>query len=113
MAAAPVIRRIEFVSPVADLKSESGGADIRVHLEDGSSSTFGVLTPDHVRRRLNDSGKDFSFGHPILFVRRLDEEALGKAIAAMAADMSGFWLRYYNTAPAAKKSGRALARKKK
>ena len=102
MPVIPRIRRIEFLStPPQD--PGSGGADIRVSLEDGSSSAFGVLTPSHVAHKMNDAGKDFSYGDPVLFVQRLDQEGLGQAVAAMAADMSGFWLRYYNRERGVKK----------
>ena len=105
----PRIRFIEFLSPAPE-NPDSGAADIRVNLEDGSASCFGVLTPSHVAHRMNDAGQDFSYGEPVLFVRRLDQDGLNKGVGAMAEDMSGFWLRYYNSKPAAKK--KAGGRKK-
>lgn len=96
MSAIPRIRSIEFVDAPPE-NPDAGSADIRVNLEDGSASVFGVLTPSHAAHRMNEAGKDFTFGAPALFVRRLDQEGLGKAVEAMAADMSGFWLRYYNS----------------
>ncbi len=109
MPVIPRIRHIEFLS-VPPENPDSGGADVRVDLEDGSASSFGVLTPSHVGHRMNDAGQDFSYGAPALFVKRLDQEGLAKAVAAMAADMSGFWLRYYNSKRDEKK--KAKGRKK-
>jgi len=97
----PLIRSIEFLAQ-APGSSTSGSAEIRVHLEDGSSSRFGVLTPNCVMTRMNGEGKDFFFGPPVLFAKSLDPKSLGRAVEKMAAHMSGFWLRYYNSKPAAK-----------
>jgi len=105
MPVIPRIHSIVFLSPVPG-NPDCGGADIRVSLQDGGCSVFSVLTPSHVGPRMNEAGKDFSYGHPALFVRRADRENLGRAVQAMAADMSGFWLRYYNSKPAAKKGGK-------
>jgi len=105
MPAIPRIRRIEPLSPLPE-DPDSGGATIRVSLEDGSSSSFDALTPSHVTRRMNEAGQDFSYGAPSLFLRRLDQEGLARAAAAMAADMSGFWLRYYDSKPADKKKAK-------
>lgn len=102
MPVIPRVRFIEFLSPPPE-NPDNGGADIRVNLEGGGASCFAVLSPSHVAHRMNEAGKDFSYGDPALFVKRLDEEGLGKAVGAMASDMGGFWLRYYNSKPAPKK----------
>jgi hypothetical protein len=109
MPVIPRIRHIEFLSAPPE-NPESGGADVRVHLEDGSASSFGVLTPNCVGHRMNEAGQDFCYGAPALFVKRLDQAGLAKAAEAMAADMSGFWLRYYNSTRDEKK--RAKGRKR-
>jgi len=111
MPVIPRIRSIEFVGAPPE-NPDSGSAEIRVCLEDGSSSVFGVLTPSHAAQRMNDAGKDFSYGEPVLFVKRLDQEGLGRAVEAMGSDMSGFWLRYYNRERGIKKTKAARGRKK-
>jgi hypothetical protein len=103
MPVIPRIRHIEFQSAQPE-NPDCGCGDVRVDLEDGSASSFGALTPNHVGRRMNEAGKDFSYGEPALFVKRLDQEGLAKAAEAMAADMSGFWLRYYNSKRGEKKA---------
>ncbi|MDE2040029.1 MAG: hypothetical protein KGO96_01590 [Elusimicrobia bacterium] len=72
----------------------SGSAALRAQLEDGKRSTFLVATPDQPASWAAKEG--WSFGPPVLFVRRLDEETVAQAAQAMAAEMGGYWLRYYN-----------------
>ncbi|MDD5629862.1 MAG: hypothetical protein PHU21_12405 [Elusimicrobia bacterium] len=105
MAVIPRIRHIEFRSAPPE-NPDAGAAEVRVNLEDGSASTFPVLTPNHVSHRMNEAGQDFLYGAPSLFVKRLDQEGLAKAADAMATDMSGFWLRYYNTGRDEKKKAK-------
>ena len=93
MAASPRIRSIAFVTPGPELRAEDKA--LSVELEDGSVSTFAVATPEEPGRRLA-AGEDFSCGAPVLFVRRVEEENVGEAVEAMAADIGAFWLRYYN-----------------
>lgn len=111
MPVIPKIRSMEFLSP-EPAPGSPGGADIRVNLEDGSASSFGVLTPEHVSTRMNEAGQDFSYGSPALFVKRMDRECLGRAVEAMAQDMSGFWLRYYNSKSQAPAAGTRPGRRK-
>ncbi len=92
----PRIRSIQLLS-----QPQSDRAGVSVGIEDGSLSTFEIATPSAPARILNEPGGDFSCGAPVLFVRRIDQETVGEAIEAMAADIGGFWLRYYNSAPPA------------
>ena len=100
------IRSLEFLAPEKERAvPESAESGLRAGLEDGGESTFFVATPNQAARWLADT--DFSFGAPVLYVRRLDQETVAQATQAMASDMSGYWLRYYNAAsevtPAPKK----------
>lgn len=92
MPGIPQIRSIEFLKRPA-----AGRAEVLVRLEDGSSSSFIVATPEQPGAALKADKADFSFGTPVLFVSSLDEAGIGEAVTAMAADIGGFWLRYYNT----------------
>ena len=89
------IRALEFLARQNEARPESSSATLRASLEDGKESTFKVATPDQPALALEAEG--FSFGMPTLFVRRLDEETVAEAAQAMAAEMGGYWLRYYNT----------------
>lgn len=90
------IRSIEFTSPLEKIDPASGSIEIKVSLEDGSVSSFRVATPDQPAI-WTGAPDGFSFGAPILFVRRIDQESVGEAVVAMSQDKSGFWLRYYKS----------------
>ncbi|MDD5656428.1 MAG: hypothetical protein PHF00_04140 [Elusimicrobia bacterium] len=107
MAAIARVSAVEFLSPEPP-DPDCGSAEIRVDLEDGSHSTFRVMTPSSVGPAMNEAGRDCAFGAPALFVRSLRREDLVRAVGKMAAHMSGFWLRYYNSkkVPARKRGAR-------
>lgn len=75
---------------------ESGQAEVTVHFENGGVSVFTAATPDQPALWAESGKKGWFFGRPVLFVRRLDRPSLENAVAAMAQDMGGYWLRYYN-----------------
>ena len=108
MPGIPAILSIRFVPP-SD-KPESGSVTLEVSLEDGKTSSFMAATPDGVRGWMAERADDFAFGAPVLFAKDLEEETLGRSIEAMASDMSGYWLRYYNTP---KGSGKGAKKGKK
>ncbi|MBI5883312.1 MAG: hypothetical protein HZB91_09440 [Elusimicrobia bacterium] len=89
------VSAVEFVEPPADLSS--GTAVVRVKLEDGKQSVFTVATMDTPGRWLKEAKSPFRLGRPVLFVRSLQQQAVANAVNWMAADMGGFWLRYYNS----------------
>ena len=105
MAAIARIRSIQFLSPEPQ-NPDCGEAEIRVDLEDGSFSVFRVMTPSDVGPAMNEAGKDCTFGDPVLFVRSLRRDDLAHAVGKMAAHMSGFWLRYYNSKKGLAKKGK-------
>ncbi|MBI5622707.1 MAG: hypothetical protein HY924_02900 [Elusimicrobia bacterium] len=85
----------EFVEPPAD--PSSGSASVRVRLEDGKQSVFSVATIDAPGRWLKEGKGGYRLGKPVLFVRSLSGGSVTQALNWMAADMGGFWLRYYNS----------------
>ena len=85
------VSAVEFVEPPAD--TFSGTAVVRVRLEDGKQSIFTVATMDTPGRWLKEGKSPFRLGKPVLFVRSLQQQAVANAVAWMAADMGGFWLR--------------------
>lgn len=99
MPGIPLIRSIAFLK-----RPEQGRAEVMVRLEDGSFSSFVVSTPSQPGAALKAEGREFLFGTPVLFAANIDEAAIGEAVSAMAADIGGFWLRYYNTLGAKKKA---------
>ena len=91
------VSSIEFLSPQAGLKASGDNVDVQVRLEDGSFSSFVAATPDQPAAWMRGNKADFSFGTPLLFASSLDRETVGSAVEAMASEMSGYWLRYYNS----------------
>lgn len=87
------IQSLEFVP--GEPAPERSSAGLKAGLEDGKQSTFFVATPDQPAVWTQEEG--FSFGAPVLFARRLDQETVAEAAQAMAAEMGGYWLRYYNS----------------
>lgn len=102
------IRSVEFLSPPSGRDPASNCAEIQVALDGGGSSSFTAATPDQPAGWMSDAKKDFSFGTPVLFVARLDEESLGGAVEAMSREMGGYWLRYYNSAADKSRVARTL-----
>ncbi|MEK7744371.1 MAG: hypothetical protein AAB578_08270 [Elusimicrobiota bacterium] len=90
----PLIRSIRFLDHPPE--GGAGCAQIRVEMEDGSASTFTVSTPEDVAGRMSGKRRDSLFMEPVVFVRSLEEPVVREAVEAMAAEMGGYWLRYYN-----------------
>lgn len=91
------IQSLAFRSPESGQQPDSGSADLEVGLEDGKRSAFVVATADQPGRWMLDSKKGYSFGTPVVFVGRLSQETVAAAAQAMAEEMGGYWLRYYNS----------------
>jgi len=91
------VRSIKLLRGNARPDSPRDSARIQVRLEDGSLSSFVAATPDCPAARMKTAKQTYSFSTPILFVEKIDEETLGEAVVAMAEEMSGYWLRYYNS----------------
>jgi hypothetical protein len=89
------VASLDFLTPPAD--PASGECEIRVHLEDGRTSSFLAATFDRPAAWLKSSKTGAYWSAPVLFVARLDPASVRAAVDAMAADMGGYWLRYYNT----------------
>ena len=107
---APRIKKIEFLTPASEFTADSGSADLRVSLEDGGHSTFIVATPDQPGRWMSQNRAAFSFGSPVVYLNRLDEPAVARAAEALASEMSGYWLRYFNSEGDQSKVARTLKR---
>ncbi len=96
MTYSPRIKAIKPRDAKAFQKAKSGRLELEVELESGPRATILVETPDQVGAQLKKGRTSFSFGRPVLFVRKLDEETVGGAVSAMAEELSGYWLRFYD-----------------
>jgi hypothetical protein len=90
---APKVASIDFAPP-AD--SSSGDCELTVTFEDGGGSTFKAATFDRAEAWMNEAKSTAWWSEPVLFVASLDRETVRAAVDAMAAEMGGYWLRYYH-----------------
>ena len=93
----PQIKAVNFLPASGALTPEKGDVDVQVDLLDGSRSTFVAATPDQAGPWMEQGGVDYCYSTPVLYVATVDPESVGAAVAAMAQDMGGYWLRYYNS----------------
>ncbi len=99
------VAEVCLLAPKSGLHSGSGQSDVEVRFEDGGISSFLAATPDQPALWIQDGKRGWHFGSPVLFVGSLDRACVEKAVQAMAYDMGGYWLRYYNS-PQVKKRAR-------
>jgi hypothetical protein len=90
---APKVASIDFAPP-ADVSS--GDCDLTVAFEGGGGSTFKVATFDRAEAWMAGAKAKAWWSEPVLFVASLDPETVRAAVEAMAAEMGGYWLRYYH-----------------
>ncbi len=93
----PSLASVELLDPVTD--PASGQARVRAVLEGGKESVFLAATFDRPEAWMTERRLDHWFDEPVLYVRRLEEAVVREAAKAMAAELGGYWLRYYRAAP--------------
>jgi hypothetical protein len=96
---APKVAFVDFLDALERANPESGEARVRVGLEGGRESSFLAATFDRPAAWMKEEKRSHWFAEPVLYVRRLDEATIRAAVAAMAVDLGGYWLRYYRSAP--------------
>ncbi|NNN05805.1 MAG: hypothetical protein HKL90_07875 [Elusimicrobia bacterium] len=104
----PRIASLDFLDPLP--ASGAGEVRVRVGLDVGRESVFVAASYDRPAAWTAESRGGFHFSQPVLHARRLDEATVRAAASAMAAELGGFWLRYYrSSASAASRVGLATA----
>ena len=98
---APRIAFVDFLDSLDRTDPAAGEARVRVGLDGGRESTFLAATFDRPEAWMKAGEIDHFFAEPVLYVRRLDAATVRAAVDAMAADLGGYWLRYYRAAPGA------------
>ena len=91
---------IRYPSPLDEVNPENDNIDVHVLLDDGRLFSFVVATPNNIFWCMANEGIDYYFGVPVLFVRLLNRECVGKAIQAILNEDDGRWLEVYGTAQA-------------
>jgi len=95
MSYSPRIKAIKPRDPKAFSDPKATRLELDIELENGPASRVLVRTPEDLS---GDCGAErpFAFGRPVLFVAKIDEATVGEAVSAMAQELSGYWLRYYD-----------------
>ncbi len=95
MSYSPRIKAIKPRDPRAFKDPNASRLEVDVELENGPASRILVRTPSDA---LKDCGErtPYVFGRPVLFVAKIDEATVAEAVSAMAQELSGYWLRYYD-----------------
>lgn len=78
--------RIEVPHSLDDLDLDNGNHDVFVHLDDGRVYNITVATPSNIYWCMENEGIDYFFGCPPLFVKRLTQENVERAIKALIED---------------------------
>jgi hypothetical protein len=94
------VASVDFLDPLP-ASGASGEARVRVALAAGRECVFLAATYDRPAAWTEARKGGFAFSQPALFARALDESTVRAAVDAMAAELGGFWLRYYRAAPGA------------
>ena len=89
------VKRIEYLSPLSECNPENDNIDVHVVLEDGSEYTFVLATPNNVFWCMENEKLDYFFGEPMIFVSRLTEQNIQRAISAIASPGNERWLQIY------------------
>ena len=92
---APIVASIDFAQPRPEDVS-SGDCELTVTFDDGGGSTFTVATYDRAEAWMAKAKSKAWWSDPVLFVENLEAATVRAAVDAMAAEMGGYWLRYYH-----------------
>jgi len=98
---APRVEYVDFLDSLERVDPASGEARVRVGLEGGKESSFRAATFERPEAWMKEAKLDHWFAEPVLYVKRIEEALIRKAVDAMAAELGGYWLRYYRAAPGA------------
>ncbi|UPT73409.1 MAG: hypothetical protein M0D55_16255 [Elusimicrobiota bacterium] len=88
--------KVASVSFTAPADPSSGDCELTVAFEGGGGSTFKAATFDRAEAWMTEAKSKAWWSDPVLFVDRLDQKTVRAAVDAMAAEMGGYWLRYYH-----------------
>jgi hypothetical protein len=89
------IESINYLSDLSAVNPENDNIDVHVKLSDGREFTFVVATPNNLFWCMDNGGKDYFFGEPMLFVKHLTVENITKALDAIVTLDDGRWLKFY------------------
>jgi hypothetical protein len=76
----------------------SGEAPVHVRLSGGGRAAFRAVEFDRPEQRLLTSASSYWAAHAVVHVSSINRRTVQAAVAAMSADLGGYWLRYYRNA---------------
>jgi len=91
------INRIRYLSRLDENNPDNDNMDVLVELDDGRSCLVVFSTPNNIYWCMENEGKDYFFGVPIVFVKRLTAENLKRAIEAIILEDEGKWFEDYGS----------------
>lgn len=91
------INQIQYLSPIEDNNLDNDNMDVLVELDDGRSYLIVFSTPNNVYWCMENEDMDYSFGVPMVFVKRLTRENMERAIDALVMEDEGRWLEEYGS----------------
>lgn len=97
---------VQVRSIVAKRAERGAEIAVKISLADGSVVSVLATAPDRPAAWVA-AGGGFSFGKPALFLRGLADGDIQAGASALAQDLGGYWLRYYNSLGRAAKAGPA------
>ncbi len=90
------IERIEYASPIEESDPENDNIDVHVHLDDGRVYSFVMATPNNIFWCMSNEATDYFFGFPPpIFVNRLTNDNITKALEAMLSEKGEKWFNLY------------------
>lgn len=91
------IKNIKYLSPLEDENPLDGNLDVWAELEDGSTYSFLVATPNNIYWCMENEGIDYFFGVPPVFVKKLTAENIERALNALFVEADNKLLAIYAT----------------
>ena len=88
---------LEYVSPLENADPANDNIDVHVRLPDGRVYSLLIATPNNIYFCMDNSGEEYFFGVPPVFVRVLDKQHVEEAIRALLSEYDGKWLHLYGT----------------
>lgn len=82
----------------------SGRAEVEIRLSNGKTVLLAAAAASSAPEWVAKEG--LAWGPPTLYLKSLEPEEVRRAVEAMAAELSGYWLRYYGSATREREGGK-------
>jgi hypothetical protein len=89
------IKNVHPVSALDECDIENDNLDVHVELTDGRVFSFVVATPSNIYECMQREGIDYFFGVPPVFVQKLTQENIERALKAVFTENDGQAVAFY------------------